>query len=71
MAGNRTRVNCLEGSYAHHYTTDACTWCKPMEDRVDNIDLDQRWRRGVKEVKEGGNKLKRDEEKKKKKGSLL
>ena len=23
-AGNRTRVNCLEGSYAHHYTTDAC-----------------------------------------------
>ena len=24
-AGNRTRVNCLEGSYAHHYTTDAYT----------------------------------------------
>ena len=24
MAGNRTRVNCLEGSYAHHYTTNAC-----------------------------------------------
>ena len=23
-AGNRTRVNCLEGSYAHHYTTNAC-----------------------------------------------
>ena len=22
-AGNRTRVNCLEGSYAHHYTTVA------------------------------------------------
>ena len=22
-AGNKTRVNCLEGSYAHHYTTDA------------------------------------------------
>ena len=22
-AGNRTRVNCLEGSYAHHYTTIA------------------------------------------------
>ena len=21
-AGNRTRVNCLEGSYAHHYTID-------------------------------------------------
>ena len=27
MAGSRTRVNCLEGSYANHYTTDAsyCT----------------------------------------------
>ena len=25
LAGNRTRVNCLEGSYAHHYTTNA-TW---------------------------------------------
>lgn len=23
MAGNRTRVNCLEGSYAYHYTTIA------------------------------------------------
>ena len=23
-AGNRTRINCLEGSYADHYTTDAC-----------------------------------------------
>ena len=22
LAGNRTRVNCLEGSYAHHYTTN-------------------------------------------------
>ena len=22
-AGNRTQVNCLEGSYAHHYTTIA------------------------------------------------
>ena len=29
-AGNRTRVNCLEGSYAHHYTTDAtCLLKKP------------------------------------------
>ena len=26
MAGNRTRVNCLEGSYAHHYTTIAEGW---------------------------------------------
>ena len=23
MAGNRTRVNCLEGNYANHYTTIA------------------------------------------------
>merc|ERR1712090_39666 len=28
-AGNRTRVNCLEGSYAHHYTTDAYICCQP------------------------------------------
>ena len=26
-AGNRTRINCLEGSYADHYTTDACWLC--------------------------------------------
>ena len=27
MAGNRTRINCLEGNYAHHYTTIAArTW---------------------------------------------
>ena len=25
LAGNRTRVNCLEGSYANHYTTNACS----------------------------------------------
>ena len=24
MAGSRTRVNCLEGSYANRYTTNAC-----------------------------------------------
>jgi hypothetical protein len=23
MAGNRTRINCLEGNYADHYTTIA------------------------------------------------
>ena len=23
LAGNRTQVNCLEGSYAYHYTTNA------------------------------------------------
>ena len=28
MAGNRTQVNCLEGSYAYHYTTIAT---KPLE----------------------------------------
>ena len=28
-AGNRTRVNCLEGSYAHHYTTNAQVLCTP------------------------------------------
>ena len=30
-AGNRTRINCLEGSYADHYTTDAyekISYCK-------------------------------------------
>jgi hypothetical protein len=27
MAGNRTRINCLEGNYADHYTTIAqCTF---------------------------------------------
>ena len=30
-AGNRTRVNCLEGSYAHHYTTNAQVLCTPRE----------------------------------------
>ena len=30
-AGNRTRVNCLEGSYAHHYTTNAQVQCKPIK----------------------------------------
>ncbi len=27
LAGNRTRVNCLEGSYARHYTTNAFGGC--------------------------------------------
>ena len=31
LAGNRTRVNCLEGSYAHHYTTNAQVLCTPRE----------------------------------------
>ena len=30
MAGNRTQVNCLEGSYAYHYTTIAT---KPEPER--------------------------------------
>ena len=32
MAGNRTRVNCLEGSYAHHYTTIATHYCETCPD---------------------------------------
>ncbi|KAL0146467.1 hypothetical protein M9458_058228, partial [Cirrhinus mrigala] len=28
LARNRTRVNCLEGSYAHHYTTNAGSGCR-------------------------------------------
>jgi hypothetical protein len=34
MAGNRTRVNCLEGSYAHHYTTIA------LVEREENLKID-------------------------------
>ena len=30
-AGNRTRINCLEGSYADHYTTDAEIANIPLE----------------------------------------
>ena len=30
-AGNRTRINCLEGSYANHYTTDA-SWAMVCKD---------------------------------------
>ena len=26
MAENRTRINCLEGNYADHYTTNALCW---------------------------------------------
>ena len=29
MAGNRTRINCLEGNYAHHYTTIAQLYNPP------------------------------------------
>ncbi len=28
LAGNRTLLNCLEGSYARHYTTNACGECR-------------------------------------------
>lgn len=40
MAGNRTRINCLEGNYAYHYTTIApwdctqqriVTYCKLID----------------------------------------
>ena len=34
-AGNRTRINCLEGSYADHYTTDA--FPPPSDKRRDGI----------------------------------
>ncbi|XP_044123749.1 collagen alpha-1(I) chain-like [Neovison vison] len=33
LAGNRTRVNCLEGSYAHHYTTNAAQPGPPPDAR--------------------------------------
>ena len=36
-AGNRTRVNCLEGSYAHHYTTDAATGCSQIRNVCDVV----------------------------------
>ena len=36
-AGNRTRVNCLEGSYAHHYTTDAATGCSKIRNVCDVV----------------------------------
>ena len=32
LAGNRTRVNCLEGSYANHYTTNA-----QLEEKLGNF----------------------------------
>ncbi len=28
LAGNQTLLNCLEGSYARHYTTNACGGCQ-------------------------------------------
>jgi hypothetical protein len=31
MAGNRTRINCLEGNYADHYTTIAHTIVAPTK----------------------------------------
>jgi hypothetical protein len=34
MAGNRTRVNCLEGNYANHYTTIAS--CKILLEKSRN-----------------------------------
>ncbi|XP_044123743.1 collagen alpha-1(I) chain-like [Neovison vison] len=33
LAGNQTRVNCLEGSYAHHYTTNAAQPGPPPDAR--------------------------------------
>ena len=34
MAGNRTRINCLEGNYAHHYTTIAARAATVLEARL-------------------------------------
>ena len=43
-AGNRTRINCLEGSYADHYTTDACLWMRVIWRNV-NKSLTAAWLR--------------------------
>ena len=36
-AGNRTRINCLEGSYADHYTTDAYIWMTSNISQLDQL----------------------------------
>ena len=41
LAGNRTRVNCLEGSYAFHYTTNATFKLKYLE--IIETKLKYRW----------------------------
>ena len=41
LAGNPTQVNCLEGSYAHHYTTNA-TETKIVHGIIENK-LKSRW----------------------------
>ena len=38
-AGNRTRINCLEGSYADHYTTDAVSSVFLSESKVPQLIL--------------------------------
>ena len=38
-AGNRTRINCLEGSYADHYTTDAAHTIQPTICHTDKPNL--------------------------------
>ena len=40
MAGNRTRVNCLEGSYAHHYTTIASLSAMLIQESLQLLTLD-------------------------------
>ena len=57
MAGNRTRVNCLEGSYAHHYTTIAShhsAICAAPELPLQKHFLERRSRKGEEREERGG-----------------
>jgi hypothetical protein len=38
MAGNRTRINCLEGNYADHYTTIAYASVPPNKNLQQEVD---------------------------------
>jgi hypothetical protein len=38
MAGNRTRINCLEGNYADHYTTIAHASVPPNKNLQQDFD---------------------------------
>ena len=39
MAGNRTQANCLEGSYAHHYTTIAWWEIRLLQQNFNNTQI--------------------------------
>lgn len=48
MAGNRTQNNCLEGSYAHHYTTITCAWSATCQlKKYENVERWWRWIGGI------------------------